>query len=189
MEFDELKKVWEKQSKKTMYTMDEQALENTILKKKKGAIKKANLMELFLIGANLIAGGVVLLSHIIKGSENFYALLMGGVMVITAFIILGFRSKRLASQPIYESSVYGDVAHGLSEARYVVRMTRIMQLYFLSIGVLILLAKGFDNWIQFLLLIGFIGFTLFISTWEYKWYVRKYDELKNLKKLLDEEEQ
>ncbi len=188
MEFDELKKVWDKQNEKPMYTMDEQALYGIITRKKKGAIKKARLMEFFLVGANLLAGGTVIIAHILKESNNIYAFLMGSVMVITAFTILFYRSRRLSKQPQYERSVHGDVEHGLSDAKYVVRMSRTMQYYFMVIGLLMIFAKGFDDWTKTILVIAFIGFTLYASTWEHKWYVRKYNDLKNLKKVLEDED-
>ncbi len=185
MEFEELKRVWDKQNEKPMYTIDHNTLQSISSKKKKSAIKKARLMELVLIGANLVAGSTLLISHTVKGSNNTFAFLMGIVMVLTALVILYYRSRRLSNLPTYEQTIYGDVEHGLSEAKYVVRLSRIMQYYYFMIGIFMVLAKGFDDWAQTVMVIGFIGFTLYASTWEHKWYVRKYNDLRGLKKTLE----
>jgi hypothetical protein len=188
MEFEELRKVWDKQNDKPMYVIDEKALEGIVSRKKRSAIKKAQIMEVILIGANLIAGSVVLVSHTMKGSGNVYAFIMGGVMVFTALLILYFRNQRIAERPIYENTMAGDLEHGLSDARYVVRMSRTMQYYFLMIGVLMIFSLGFDSWMYTLGMAGFIAFTLYASTWEHKWYVKKLRDLVQLKRTIEENE-
>ena len=108
-------------------------------------------------------------------------------MVFTALLILYFRNLRITETPIYQNTLSGDLEHGLSDARYVVRMSRTMQYYFLMIGVLMVLAVGFNSWAHTVMMIVFVGFTLYASTWEHKWYVKKLRDLIQLKKTLEED--
>jgi len=185
MEFEELKKVWDNQNNRTMYTIDETALHGIVTRKKKGAIRKARFMEYFLVGANLIAGATILITHTLKESGDIYAYLMGALMIATAMVILVFRGRRRSRTIAYERTISGDLKHALSDARYVVRMSRTMQYYFLLVGILMALSKGFDDWTHLVLMIGFVGFVLYASTWEHKWYEKKLRDLQDLRKVLE----
>ncbi|QSE98876.1 hypothetical protein [Fulvivirga lutea] len=187
MEFDELKKVWDEQNKKTMYTIDESALHSIITSKKKGAIHKAKFMEYILVGTNLLAGSAIIIAHFVKGKDLILDLVMAVFMLATAAIILYFRSQRLSGKDKFDRSIQGDLEHGLSDARYVVRMSKTMQYYFVVIATLTVFTKGFENLSFTLILIGVFAFVLYASTWEHKWYVNKYNELKKLKKTLHDE--
>ena len=184
MELDELQKIWDKQNNKTMYTLDEQAFNTMINRKKNSAITKARLMEWILVGANGVAGSALLISHLYKGHYDIAGLAMGIIMVLTAFVILYFRSQRLARADQFAASVAGELAHGLSDALYVVRMSRTMQIYFACIVVLMVLAIGTSLY-KIILVIAFGAITLYVSGWEHKWYVRKYAELKKLRSILE----
>lgn len=188
MEFEELKKVWDKQNDKPMYIIDETSLHSMVTKQKSGAIKKAKIMEYCLIGANLIAGSFVIIIHLLKGSENIYAFLLGVLMVCTAFFLMVKRNKRLNKNNEFERSINGELDHGLSDAKYVVTMSRTSQFYFAFVSLLVVLEMGFDDLLKTLLFSLFFLFVLYASTWEHRWYVNKYKKLKELKRVLDSEE-
>ena len=56
MEFDELKQVWDSQNNELLYAINEQALHNRILSKKKQAYHITNVSELLMIIVNMGAG-------------------------------------------------------------------------------------------------------------------------------------
>lgn len=188
MEFEELKKVWDEQNQKTIYTIDEQTLHNIITKKKRGAIKKARLMEYVLIGANLLAGSFVIGAHILKEKGDYFGLSMGIIMVLTAVVCFYFRSQRISGKNRFNNTINGDINHAISDALYVVRTSRTMQFYFILIVILTLLSIGFDDVTFTIGIAAFFAFVFYASTWEHKWYVNKLRELERLKSVLESEE-
>ena len=60
MEFEELQKIWDSQNNRPVYAIDEKALHNRILSKKRQAYHITNTTELLLIIVNVAAGGLIL---------------------------------------------------------------------------------------------------------------------------------
>ena len=59
MEFEEMKKVWDSQNNEMLYGINEKAMHNHILSKKKQANHITNASELILIIANATTGCVI----------------------------------------------------------------------------------------------------------------------------------
>lgn len=189
MKFDELKKVWDNQNNKPMYAIDHNTLENIVVSKKRSAINKAKFMEYVLIGANTIAGMTIIIAHYIKEKDIVLDLVLAAIMLITATVLLFFRSQRISNKNKYERSINGDLEHGLSDALYVVRTSKIMQYYFAFIAIIAIFSKGFESLTFTLVLIVVFAISLYASSWEHKWYVNKLKELKELKRVLTEEKE
>ncbi len=189
MEFDELKKIWDTQNNKPMYVINEEALHRRVVAKKKSASKIANWMEVILIGANLIAGSMLLFAVLFKGKEHeTFIYLMLVVMLATPIYLLYKRSKRKKFENQFELTITGDLEHALSNASYSEVLSRTMQVYFAFIAILTLLSLWIDKNTSLVSMIGFSLFfliTLYASTWEHKIYVRKRRELDKLKKTLE----
>ena len=60
MEFEEMKKIWDSQNNEVLYGINEKAMHNHILSKKKQAYHITNASELILIIANAVMGCVIL---------------------------------------------------------------------------------------------------------------------------------
>ena len=60
MEFEEMKKIWDAQNNEILYGINEKAMHNHILSKKKQAHHITNISELLIIIVYIITGSVVL---------------------------------------------------------------------------------------------------------------------------------
>ena len=61
MEFEEMKKIWDSQNNEPLYAINEKALHNHIMSKKKTGYHITNTSELLLIIVNACAGLFILL--------------------------------------------------------------------------------------------------------------------------------
>ena len=185
MEFDELQKIWDKQNNELLYVINEEALHNRVKAKKNAAAKKANWMEIILIGANLIAGSMLLWAVLFKGKEHeTFIYVMIPIMLLVPFYLIYKRTQRKKSENKFEHTLLGDIEHALSTASYTVTLFRTSQLYFLSIAALTMLSLIFDKDASIASIIGIsilFLLTLYASRWEHNFYVRKKKDLINLK--------
>lgn len=191
MEFDELKKIWDQQNNQPLYVINEEALHKRVQVKKKAAAKKANWMEVILIGANLFAGLMLLWAVLFKGKEheNFIYVMMV-LMLTTPFFLLYKRYKRKKSENDFAMTMMGDLEHAISNAAYTVTLSRTGQLYFMGIALLTVMSLIFDKDASLMSIIGmsvFFLFTLYASRWEHNFYVKKKKELVNLKTKMEVE--
>jgi hypothetical protein len=191
MEFDELKKIWDAQNNQPMYAINEETLHKRVISKKRTASKIANWMEVILIGANLLAGSMLLFAVIFKGKSNeTFIYLMIGLMLITPFYLLYQRSQRKKVGNKFALTMLGDLEHALSNATYSETLSRTSQIYFGLIAILTVLSMVIDKGSSLLAVMVislFFIFTLFASTWEHKIYVRKKRELEALNQKLKED--
>ena len=70
MEFEELRKIWDAQNNQPLYAINEKAMYNLVLSKKKQAHHITNISELLLIFVNIGSGILVLALNIFKQSGN-----------------------------------------------------------------------------------------------------------------------
>jgi hypothetical protein len=70
MEFEELRKIWDAQDNQPLYAINEKAMYNLILSKKKQAHHITNISELLLIFVNLGSGILILALNLFKQSGN-----------------------------------------------------------------------------------------------------------------------
>jgi hypothetical protein len=188
MEFDELQKIWDVQSNAPLYAINENALHNRILSKKKKTRRITNVSELLLIIVNLCAGSFVLGINLLKRPGNIFMYVMAGWMFVTAFYVLAGRLRRIKGDRRFDRSMHGDLSHALSVATYQVRLSGLMRWNILPIGALSILGVwegGKLFWI-----IGFIAIffllTWYASNWEHRIYVNKKRELETLQKKLED---
>lgn len=190
MEFDELKKIWDSQTKEPLWVINENALHKRIQAKKGQAQHITTISELLLIFVNMGMGGIVLGLTIFKGSHNLFMYLMGGWMLATALYVLASRIRRLQGENTFDRSMLGELNHALSMASYQVGLSGLMRWNILPIGVLCLLSiweGGKSVWLLVCLLIFFV-LVYFASGWEHRIYKGKKRELEGLQKKLQEEE-
>lgn len=140
MEFDELQKIWDAQTSKPLYAIDETALHNRILSKKKQASHITNISELLLIIINLGAGGFVLEVNLEKQRGNMYLYVLAAWMFATSLYLLVSRVRRIKGDRQFDRSMLGDLHHAVSMARYQVRLSQIMRWNILPVGALTLMS-------------------------------------------------
>jgi len=191
MEFEELKKIWDTQNNQPLYAINEKAMYNHILSKKKQAHHITNITELLIIFVNICSGCVVLGMNYFKQSSNIYLYILSAWMFGSALFMLVNRIQRIKGNNRFDRSMRGDLDHAISVATYQVRISQIMRWNILPIGALTLLGLwegGKPIWIAIIVLL-FFAVTHYAGGWEHNIYKRKKRELEILQKKLGNEGQ
>ena len=190
MEFEELQKIWNAQDNKPLYAINEKAMYNYILSRKKQAHHITNISELLLIFVNIIAGIFVFAMSYFKQGGNIFMYGLSAWMLGSALFILVSRIIRIKGNNRFDRSMLGDLDHAISVATYQVRISRIMRWNILPTAALCILGIWESEkpvWIAVVLLI-FFALTFYASGWEHKIYERKKRELKTLQNKLGSED-
>jgi hypothetical protein len=189
MEFEELRKIWDAQNDQPLYAINEKAMYNLILSKKKQAHHITNISELLLIFVNLGAGIMTLAMNLFKQNVNISLYVLSAWMLATALYTLVRRNQRIKGDQQFDRSVSGDLSHAISMASYQVRISQIMRWNIVPIALFTLLGLwegGKPVWIVVIVLL-FFALTYYAGGWEHSIYKRKKRELEILQKKLGNE--
>jgi hypothetical protein len=191
MEFEELQKIWDTQNNKALYVIDEKALHNRILSRKKQGLHITNISELLSIIVNAGAVFFIFGSNFFKQSGNIFMYVLSAWMFSTALYSLISRMRRIKANNRFDRSMSGDLDQAIWVATYQVRFSQIMRWNILPIGTLIILGVwdgGKSVWLAAGMLVFFV-LTFYASRWEHNIYKRKKHELEILRTRLENEEQ
>ncbi|HWA34122.1 MAG TPA: hypothetical protein VG737_08340 [Cyclobacteriaceae bacterium] len=183
MEFEEMKKIWDAQNQSTLFVLNEQALHNRIVQKKAQAGHITRVSEILAIGVNLVGGGFVLGMNVVSRNASVWMNAMAGWMFVTAIYVVINRVKRLARDRKFDRSIAGDLDHAIATATYQVRLSNILRLNALPIGIFLLggmWETGRSFWFSAGLLL-FFALTFYLSGWEHNYYERRKHELEMLR--------
>jgi hypothetical protein len=191
MEFEEIKKIWDMQNNEALYAINEKALHNRILSKKRSAGHIANFSELLSIFVNMATGLFVLgIAQLRPGADVFMYLMAAWTFIVAGYLVVS-RIRRRKSENRFDRSMLGDLDHAISNATYQVRLSRIMLWNSLPIGILILFGfweRGkLSVWIVVSMLI-FFAFVWYAGGWEHRIYKKRKHGLEALQKKLVSEE-
>ena len=187
MEFEELRKIWDAQNDQPLYAINEKAMYNLILSKKKQAHHITNISELLIVIVYFITGSVVLSMNFYDQSGNISMYVLSVWILGSALFILVNRIRRIKDGNRFDRSMSGDLDHAISVAAYQVRISQIMLWNILPIGALTILGLwegGKPIWIAIVVLL-FFALTYYAGGWEHNIYKRKKRQLEVLKKKLD----
>ena len=187
MEFDEMKKIWDSQSNQTLYSIDENALHNRILSKKKSAQHITNISELLGIITYLGAACLIGTINFSKQSGNIFMYLLAGWMFTSGLCLLVSRFLRRKENSRFDRSMAGDLSHAISVATYQVSLSRLMRWNVLPIGIFTLLGiwgNGKFIWIAAGTLIVLV-LANYAAGWEHNIYKRRKRELEILQSKLE----
>ena len=190
MEFEELRRIWDTQNNQPLYAINEKAMYNLILSKKKQAHHITNVSELLLIFVNIASGIFVLGMNFFKQSGNISWYVLSAWMLASALFMLVNRIRRINANNQFDRSMSGDLNHAISVATYQVRISQIMRWNILPIAAFTFLGLwegGKSIWIAIIVLL-FFALTFYAGGWEHNIYKRKKQELEVLKKKLDDED-
>ena len=188
MEFEELKKIWNAQDNQPLYAINEKAMYNLILSKKKQAHHITNISELLLIFVNIGSGILVLALNLYKQSGNISLYVLSAWMFGSALYTLVRRIQRIKGDQQFDRSISGDLGHAISMASYQVRISQIMRWNIFPIAIFTVLGLwegGKPIWITIVVLL-FFALTYFAGGWEHSIYKRKKRELEILQKKLSQ---
>jgi Flp pilus assembly protein TadB len=189
MEFEELQKIWDTQNNEPLYAINEKALHNRILSKKKQGLHITNISELLSIIVNAGAGCFIFGVNFFKHSGNMFMYILSAWMFICALYLLVSRLRRVKANQRFDRSISGDLNNAISVATYQVRLSQMMRWNILPTGTLITLGVwngGKSVWLAAGMLLFFV-LTYYASAWEHNIYKRKKRELEMLKSKLDNE--
>lgn len=189
MEFEELQKIWDTQNNEPLYAINEKALHNRILSKKKQGLHITNTSELLSIIVNAGAGCFIFGVNFFKHSGNIFMYLLSAWMIVCALYLLVSRLHRIKANQKFDRSISGDLNHAISVATYQVRLSQMMRWNLLPVGTLIVLGVWGSG--KFWLAVGMVVLFLlthYASRWEHNIYKRKKRELEILKSKVDNEE-
>jgi hypothetical protein len=187
MEFDEMKKIWDSQNNEPLYTINEKALHNRILSKKKQAYHITNISELLLIVVNTVAGLFILGMNVFKQSGNAYMYLLCAWMLGSSLYVLMMRLRRIKGDHQFDVSMRSDLHHAISVATYQVRLSLLGRWNIVPIGVLIILGI-WDGGKSVRLSVGIFVFFLitnYAARWEHNIYKARKRELEILQAKLE----
>ena len=189
MEFEELKKIWDSQNDEPIYGINEKALHNRILSKKKKAHHITNISELLCIIVYIGAGCFILGQNLFKQSGNIFMYTLSAWMLGSALYFLVSRIRRIRDDNQFDRSMRGDLSHAISVATYQVRLSQLGRWNILPIGILSLLAVwngGKSIWWVVGLGIFFV-LTIYAAGWEHRIYKARKRELDALQNKLEKE--
>ena len=186
MEFEELQQVWDDQDKRPIYTIDQQAMRDRILRKKRQARHITNRNELVLIIVN-VGSGIFILSLHFSLSRQFFMYLLAFWMLGTALFVAVSRFRRLKRNNRFDRSMRGDLDQAIATATYQVRLSFIMRLNILPIGLFVflgMLESHKSTWFAVACIVFFI-LAFYASGFEHRIYRRKKRELQLLQSELE----
>lgn len=187
MEFEELQKIWDEQNSKPLYAINEEALHNRILSKKRQGLHITNASELLSISVNGISGCFVFGFYFFKHNHNLFMYVLSAWMLYTAFYVLVSRIRRIKAANRFDRSMAGDLDQAISIASYQVRFSQIMRWNVLPLGLLCIL--GIMDGEKSLWLAGgmivFFCLTHYVGRWEHNIYKHKKKELELLRNKLE----
>jgi hypothetical protein len=190
MEFEEIKKIWDAQNNELLYAVNEKALHNHILSKKRQAYHITNVSELLWIITNSSAGCFIIGMNYFKQSWNIFICLLAIWMLGSALYLLISRIRRIKGSSRFDRSMKGDLKHAISMATYQVRFSQLGRWSILPVVMLTLLGvwdSGKSVWIVVGIIIFFI-LTYFAAGWEHNIYKARKRELEILQNKLDSED-
>ena len=185
MEFDEMKKIWDAQNNEPLYVINEKALHNRILSKKKQAYHITNISELLAIIAYIGAGCSILMQ-----SGNVFMYLLAALMFGSGLYSLVSRIRRIRGIYRFDRSMLGDLHHAISLATYQVRFSQLMRWNILPMGIFTLLGVwevGKSVWMAVGILVFFV-LVYYAAGWEHNLYKARKCELEILQNKLENEE-
>ncbi|MEO5893751.1 MAG: hypothetical protein ABIQ31_26080 [Ferruginibacter sp.] len=190
MEFEEMKKIWDSQNNEPMYGINEKALHNRILSKKRQAFHITNISELLSI--IMYSGGAcfILVMNLFRGSSGIFMYILSAWMLCSALYLLLSRVRRINGDHRFHRSMHGDLAHAISMATYQVRISYLMRWNMIPIGLLTVLGVWDGRkslWIAAGILVFFI-LTYYAAGWEHGIYKSKKRDLEILQDKLEKEE-
>ncbi|MBO0951096.1 hypothetical protein [Fibrella forsythiae] len=186
MEFDELQKIWDVQTKEPMWVINETVLRNRVQAKTQQTFHITRISELLSIIVNAAAGSFVLAVNLAKSPANLAMYLLATWIFATALYVLVSRIRRLNGEKTFDRTVLGELAHAISMATYQVRLSRLLRWNMLPIVALTLLGVwegGKSVWLL-LGLIAFFALAYVASGWEHSIYAAKKRELEVLREKL-----
>ncbi len=189
MEFEKMQKIWNEQKGETMYAIDQQALHNSVGRKKDAASRRINKVE---IGITLINSfcAIFLFIDALDDAHN-WDFLGSAIMAGTVLYIQYARYKRKKAENTFDRSIIGELDHAISNTNSIIRFTSLMIFgYLVPISIFYfakMVALG-ASWEKWLLIGGAYLLAFILIRWERRnCHIPRKESLESMKRKLMEE--
>lgn len=190
MEFDEIKKIWDTQNNEPMYAINEAALHKRIhsYNKRAGWLAHINEAGLILIS---VAVGLFLLTDAVADKVNLYSYIGATLFFLIGIFVLWSRIQRKKTEFGYGKSMFGELDHAISNARYLVNFSKTFVWWFLlpaAIYVFPNMVQQGAPWYKWLLILGSFALSWLVVRFELnKVHLPRKNKLEALREQLSEE--
>lgn len=191
MNIEDMQKIWDSESHRTLYVIDQSKLEKIVNQKSLDANRRAAYVENFIIAMNVLVPLILFLIGGLNDTLDFGEYAIGTFCLITVIATFIYKRRRVGSQLNFGDSMLDNLDHAIHNARYQAKMTDFfLTWYILGVGILSiinLIREGTNIWFVMGIAIVFV-IGLIVGRWEQKcWHEKKRDELISLRKKLTEE--
>lgn len=189
MEFDEMKKIWDAQKDEYVFTINQSAMHNHVIRKQKQSLHITNISEWVMIVVNILVPVYIVTTTVSSGSKNISLIILSGWLFLTAAYIINGRVKRISGSSRFDRSLNGDLEFAVEVARYQVRLAALGRWNIVPIGVLTvtgLVEAEKPLWIAGAVVAVFI-IANYVAGWESNIYKSRLVELEGLRNKLEAE--
>ncbi len=191
MEFEEMQVIWDSQNNEPLFAINQAALHKKIQSKSAKVNRTLNMVDWVMIGANLLAGILLIVVNFIEDSKPFeYVLPLLYLFFIG--VVVYRRLNRKQESVKFEPTIRGDLDHAIWQTDYLIRQGQsILIWYLLPIMTVAFITLALNSsWLWAIgMVVVVVPFTYFGSRWEIKkFYLPKKRELEALRQTLIEAE-
>lgn len=129
MEFEEMKKIWDKQSDEPLYVINEEALHRYIMSKKRRAVRLNNTNDYGLIAICIITAIIYSFIAIKPDTPNIYDYLIVATLLLSTVLVWVWRIRREKKEQTFGRTVLGDLDHAISSVTYEMSRSKHMVLW------------------------------------------------------------
>src|SRR6187402_43134 len=126
-EFEELQRIWDSQNNRPLYALNEDALYNRILTKKRQTHHITNISELLSIIVNLCSGGFVFAINYTSTRSGIAMYIMAAWMLLVSLYALVSRMRRIRGEQQFNRTMKDDLNNAVAMATYQVRLSQLMR--------------------------------------------------------------
>lgn len=127
MEFEEMKKIWDTQTNRPLYVINEDALHNRIRSKLRSSVRMNDTNDFGLILVALVTSVILLL---IQGL-SIWNIITSAVLILVAVYVLVSRMGRIKQEQQFDRSMLGELGHAISGIDYEIRRSRTIMWWFI----------------------------------------------------------
>lgn len=189
MEFEEMKKIWDTQKEEYVFTINQSAMHNHIVRKQRQGLHITNISEWLMIVVNILVPVYVVTTTVSSGSKNVSLIILSGWLILTAAYVINGRVKRISGSSRFDRSLNGDLQFAVEVARYQVRLAALGRWNIVPIGVLTvsgLIEAEKPVWIAAGVVVVLL-LANYVAGWESNIYKSRLLELEGLRKKLEAE--
>jgi hypothetical protein len=190
MNIEEMQKYWDSENQRTLYTIDESAMDRIVLKKSESANKKSKLVEDIIIVMNILVPIFLLMIYWLNNRVNVGAYLTAAFMLSSAAYILIARRRRENEWKSQGDTVLNHLDEAIHNATATAKMTNAFLIwYILGIGSLnvVMLIVDDTPWYLVVGVSFFFIIAIIAGRWEQRaWHDKRRDDLIALReKIID----